>query len=171
MATDTRARLSVCSFFFLSFSFFLTLSLSLSLSPSLSAVARIAIVKPDKAQQVGDMISQLGTPRGKAKREERRKEKPRKVSPRALTAAAAGLGATDSVSLFPLNFPSFVRSSSWLTFFLVQLAQRGQVSEKIGEERLKGMLTGLEGAQKVTKIKFQRKTYGDDEDEDDYSDL
>lgn len=53
----------------------------------------------------------------------------------------------------------------------VSMAQRGQVSSKIDEERLKGMLTGIEGAKKETKIKFARKTYGDDEDEDDYSDL
>jgi programmed cell death protein 5 len=55
---------------------------------------------------------------------------------------------------------------------LMQMAQRGQVSEKIGEERLKGMLTGLEGQKKETKIIFQRKKRpGEDDDDEDYSDL
>ena len=54
---------------------------------------------------------------------------------------------------------------------LISMAQRGQISERVSEERLKGMLTGLEGAKKETKIKFQRKTYGDDESDEDYSDL
>jgi len=71
-------------------------------------LARIAIVKSDKAQQVGDMI--------------------------------------------------------------ISMAQRGQLSEKISEERLKGMLAQLEGGKKETKIKFQRKRC-DSESDEDYSDL
>jgi programmed cell death protein 5 len=64
-------------------------------------LARIALVKPDKAREVGDM--------------------------------------------------------------LVSMAQRGQVSERISEERLKGMLTGIEGAKKETKIKFMRKGRRDED--------
>lgn len=50
------------------------------------------------------------------------------------------------------------------------MAQRGQISEKISEERLKGMLTSIEGPKRETKIKFQRKKY-DSESDEDYSDL
>jgi programmed cell death protein 5 len=52
---------------------------------------------------------------------------------------------------------------------LLSMAQRGQLTEKIGEERLIGMLNGIsEGEKKKsTTISFQRKKYsGDDSDEE-----
>ena len=130
-------------------------------------VARIAIVKPDKAREVGDMLSQRTTHRSRTHNVEAR------------SATLSRLIATADGRMKLECALQRLRVLTWLLLALrlflvsccaVGMAQRGQVSSKIDEDRLKGMLTGLEGGKKETKIKFHRKTRGDDADDDDYSD-
>lgn len=53
---------------------------------------------------------------------------------------------------------------------LLQLASRGSLTEKVGEEKLKQMLGSIGDGDKgkTTKITFQRKKYGDEDDEEEY---
>lgn len=53
---------------------------------------------------------------------------------------------------------------------ILSMYQRGVLSEKINDERLKQMLESIGGkeSQKNTKIKFARKNYGQEESDEEY---
>ena len=49
------------------------------------------------------------------------------------------------------------------------MAQRGALTEKITDERIKGMLNSVTGNERpTTKVTIQRKRYGDEDDDEDY---
>ena len=48
---------------------------------------------------------------------------------------------------------------------LIQMAQSGQIQNKLGEDQLKGLLEKVSGRQKTTTVKFKRRGLDDSDDE------
>ena len=48
---------------------------------------------------------------------------------------------------------------------LIQMAQSGQIQNKLGEAQLKGLLEKVSGRQKTTTVKFKRRGLDDSDDE------